>query len=564
MIRIRNLSLVLAILFFCAMYTPSTYAAADDVKDSDSGTPVILTGFDEPDRADAVAFAVGTSQANLAEWFDDEVGGFTGYDAQGNSYSLNTDAWFLKDVNPGIPGVYYAYATPDLSDGYVLGEGVTLPKQLCAVSIQTPGNPDINCCVSGRGFLHFPWVLSQNQQEQLEQFTVRLRKDGGAWTQLSTGFYITSDDLQLSQRIFKYGSTYDLKVSYPGGQTGTLTLRYDDELSIVDYSGGDRDGGDVSGGGQSTGTQPAPTSSSVSSAPEPVAVPASGGKLDSSKPATQNHGTSQGQSSSKAAEHSQDNNQPVEGTASPETPSGPVPAEPTVFPKPHPEQEQTVGSAPEPKPVIKKQGMSQKQYGSNAAKRSQNGADSQTETDSVPKNVTPTIRESYSPTQTVISGLRMHDLCANEKNVVLGEGSLTVSIPSKLLLALNLEDTDTLSVKLMQPEKDQVTLEVNVSGKAVTELPGAVLRLRYTPKSANAGITVWNKTEKRTTNAEFDGEFLRFSADAAGTYTILETAAVSENSKVAQGGMSPLLPLMGGGLFLAVGTVMLIRRKRHG
>ncbi|HEX3038768.1 MAG TPA: hypothetical protein VHP54_00540, partial [Caproiciproducens sp.] len=51
----------------------------------------------------------------------------------------------------------------------------------------------------------------------------------------------------LPQRIFEYGSTYDLQVSYPGGQTGILTLLYNDELSVLDYSGGDRDGGDVNG-----------------------------------------------------------------------------------------------------------------------------------------------------------------------------------------------------------------------------------------------------------------------------------------------------------------------------
>ncbi len=571
--RIRCFSLFLAVLLICGLYAPSTYAA-DSGPVLDSGVPsqtydsgaVVLTSFDEPDRADAAAFALGTTPEELAGWFTDYSGGFTGYDAQGNFYPLNTGAWSLENVDTGTPGVYYAYATPDLS-GYVLGEGVTLPKQLCAVSIQTPGKPDINCCVSARGYLHFPWVLSREQQNQLEQFTVRLRKDGGAWTQLNTGFYIFSDELRLSQRIFEYGSTYDLQVFYPGGQTGILTLLYDDELSVLDYSSGDRDGGDVNGTGQSSGTQPAPTSSSASGTPgpesEPATVPAPGGKLGSSKPAAQSQGTSQGPSSSEAAKHPQEDSAPTGETAS-ETPSDPVPAVRAALPEPNLVQEPAAVSAPEAKPMTKNQGISQEQGGSDAAKRPQNNTGAQAETGSIPQDTAPAVQESYSPTQTVISGLRLHDLCANEKNVVFGSGNLTVSIPSELLLTLSLRDTDTLSVKLTQTEKNQVKLAVDASGRAVTELPGTVLRVRYTPKSKNSRISVWNDAEKKTADAEFDGEFLRFSANAAGIYSILETVSVPEASKAARGGTLPLLPLMGGGVLLAAGEIVLVRRKRHG
>ncbi|HEX3038767.1 MAG TPA: hypothetical protein VHP54_00535 [Caproiciproducens sp.] len=187
-----------------------------------------------------------------------------------------------------------------------------------------------------------------------------------------------------------------------------------------------------------------------------------------------------------------------------------------------------------------------------------------TEKGSIPQNTAPTVQESYSPTQTVISGLRLHDLCADEKSVVFGSGNLTVSIPSELLLTLNLRDTDTLSVKLMQTEKNQVKLAVDASGRAVTELPGTVLRLRYTPKSKNSKISVWNDEEKKAADAEFDGEFLRFSANASGIYTILETVSVPKTSKAARSGALPLLPLMGGGALLAAGEIALVRRKRNG
>ena len=41
---------------------------------------ITLTSFDELDRTDAVAFAVGTSQEELSQWFADSATGFTGFD----------------------------------------------------------------------------------------------------------------------------------------------------------------------------------------------------------------------------------------------------------------------------------------------------------------------------------------------------------------------------------------------------------------------------------------------------------------------------------------------------
>lgn len=124
---------------------------------------ITLTGFDEPYRVDAAAFAIGTSQETLTDWFSASVMGFSGYDAQGNYYDLMSGEWNLDAVDTTSANVYYAWTSPDLGTEYTLADGVSLPRQLCAVSIQTPGEPDINCCVAGRGFLRFPWVLSSAQ-----------------------------------------------------------------------------------------------------------------------------------------------------------------------------------------------------------------------------------------------------------------------------------------------------------------------------------------------------------------------------------------------------------------
>ena len=526
---------------------------------------ITLTSFDEPYRTDAVAFPVGTTQEELSNWFADSIAGFTAYDAEGNPYDLISGAWSLDTVDTVTAGVYYAFTSPDLGTEYTLADGVSLPRQLCAVSIQVPGEPDINCCVAGRGFLRFPWVLSAAQEEQLEEFAVWLRQDGGEWASLNDGFLFVSDGLQLSQRVLTYGSTYELKVTYPGGQTGVLTFQYEGELSILDYSGGDRDGGDVNGGGSGTGTQPAPTptnppdnsnednnsgnndtpdtSDSSSDADDTLQDSGSSSGEQQKPQGGQNSSTDEDEPSPSAPQspsdsqsndsHNSEGNSQAQVPVT-EKPTAVTPATPTESAVPVFSDTQTVGN-----PVPD---------------------DNTTQSEkSLESQVSTTVTESYSPTQTVISGLRLKDLCKEEESVVFGSGDVTVSIPSKLLLALNLSDADTLTVMLTQPESNQIVLAVEVSGKPVTQLSGTVLRLRYMPKSEQTDITIQNEAGEHITDVSYDGELLRFAADTAGTYTITELSNTQETGK----STSPLLPVSGG-LLLAAGGITLFRRKRHG
>lgn len=552
---------------------------------------ITLTSFDEPYRTDAVAFAVGTPQEDISNWFADTIAGFTGYDADGNPYDLISGAWSLDAVDTVTAGVYYAFTSPDLGTEYTLADGVSLPRQLCAVSIQVPGEPDINCCVAGRGFLHFPWVLSAAQEEQLDEFTVWLRQDGGEWTSLNDGFLSVSDGLQLSQRVLTYGSTYELKVTYPGGQTGVLTFQYDGELSILDYSGGDRDGGDVNGGGSGTGTQPAPnptnphdnsnednnsgnnndtpdTSDSSSDTDEPSQDSGSSSGEQQKPQGGQNSSTGENEPSPSAPEssgnsqsndsHNSDGNSQAQVPVT-EKPTAVTPATPTesavpVFSDAFFTRETESTSAEQEKNTVPQP--------NDSAQAVMNPVtdDNTTQSEkSLESQVSATVTESYSPTQTVISGLRLKDLCKEEECVVFGSGDVTVSIPSKLLLALNLSDADTLTVRLTQPESNQIVLAVEASGKPVTQLSGTVLRLRYMPQSEHTEITIQNEAGEQISDISYDGELLRFAADAAGTYTITELSTAQETGK----STSPLLPVSGG-LLLAAGGITLFRRKRYG
>ncbi len=550
---------------------------------------ITLTGFDEPYRTDAAAFAIGTSQEVLDDWFAATVAGFYGYDAEGNYYDLISGEWNLNTVNTASAGVYESWISPDLGTEYVLAEGVSLPRQLCAVSIQIPGQPDINVCVAGRGFLHFPWVLSAEQEEQLDTFSVWLQQDNGEWTELSEGFLIVSDGLQLSQRIFTSGSSYALKVTYPGGETGVLSFQYDGELSILDYSGGDRDGGDAGGNEPPVGSQPAPTSppsgdtngggshddnedssSGNEASPTPVSSEPSGSdneggdtSEETESPATQEPVTAPPTQTTDTPVESSDEEDEDDAlatqdttpyspaqTSRTETPADTVPAVPT--PSAIPVMADISSHSPEA-PITDAKGT-----GLSDAEIPSENPSSEPEA-STEVGDTTGVYESYSSGKTVISGLRLRDLCAQEENIVFGSGSLTVSIPGSLLSALNLSDSDTLTVILTQPENGQILFAVEAAGTAVTELPESVIRLRWSPESENARLTVQNEAGEPVADATYTDGLLRFTAAAAGTYTLME---ISEETGGKEG-LSPLLPVTGS-LLLATGGFTFFRRKRHG
>ncbi|WP_101910054.1 peptidase [Marasmitruncus massiliensis] len=553
---------------------------------------ITLTGFDEPDRTDAVAFAIGTSQETLTDWFSASVMGFSGYDAQGNYYDLTSGEWNLDAVDTTSANVYYAWTSPDLGTEYTLADGVSLPRQLCAVSIQTPGEPDINCCVAGRGFLRFPWVLSSAQEEQLDEFAVWLRQDGEEWVSLSDGFLFVSDGLQLSQRIFEGGSTYELKVTYPGGQTGVLTFQYDGELSILDYSGGDRDGGDAGGSNAGSGTQPAPTAPQTPGNSKDDNhqsggnhTPAPDNSSSESNDAAQDSGSAPGES-----KKPQENQDSASGETGPAPTASQTPDDSQKNEKDNSDNNLSVQApvtekpaagtpavvAPSAVPVYSDVSHSHEAV-NDASLEPENHVASQPDSNvkavlnPLPDgNKTPqeeisgsqesaAVYESYSPTQTVISGLRLGDLCTEEENVVFGSGDVTVSIPSKLLLALNLSDTDTLTVILTQPEDRKILFSVEAAGTVVTELPGTIIRLRYTPVSENAEISVRNGSGEQLVDTIYEDSILQFTVNQTGTYTILDTAEASEKEE----GLPPLLPVTGG-LLLAAGGVVFFKRRRHG
>lgn len=493
-----------------------------------SPSAITLVRFDETDRVYGAAFATGTAQEKIADYISNFLDDFVGYDIDGMDYLLMADNWSFADVDTNTPGLYYALAVPELGGEYVLAEDVSLPEMRFAVSIQPPGKPSLDNCFAYLYSLWFPLVLSEEQAAQPEAFTVWLQQDGGAWTLLTLDdeYWIQTNSLIIAQYAFDKGSSYTLKLVCPDGETSIATFLYKGDLTVVDDYNGDRDGGDVLGGGSGVGSQPAPTPPEQDS--------------DDSEPKKEHEQPFVHSEPQEEQNSLPDKSQPKTATlATPTELVATVYSDTSIFDK-----AEKISYKPINHTVSKQK---------DDTKFEMNPI-----SDSEPQQPA-IVSESYSPTKTVISGLRLKDLCAEKENIVFGSGDLTVSIPSNLLLSLNLSDSDTLTVQLTQPQNDKILLTVEVSGKSITELPGAVLRFRYMMKSKNAEIIVQNEAGQHIADTSFDGELLRFNADTAGTYTILE---ISDAQNVQNS--TPIFVFLIGGLILTVGGIACYWRRRHG
>lgn len=500
-----------------------------------SPSAITLISFVETNRVYGAAFPTGTTQEEITNYITSFVDDFVCYDVDGMDYWLPADNWSFADVDTNNPGLYYALAVPDLGDEYVLMEGVALPKMKFAISIQTLGKPELNNCFAAFSSLWFPWVLDEEQAVQPDRFTVWLKQENEAWMLLTADneYWIQPHCLMVSQYVFEEGSNYILKVVFPDGETIMATFLYKGDLTIVDNSGGDRDGGDVSGGGSGVGNQPSPIF-----------------------PQTPNN-------SNKDDYQKNDNNSSYMYNFYEKLLS--------VLNESLNEQNFSLISVPAYSDTSNFCETENSSYELGSHNASQQEENTKTVLNPMPENkdtqlkvvyehqLPSIVSESYSPTHTVISGLRLKDLCADEERIVFGSGNLTVSIPSNLLLSMNLSNLDTLTVQLTQPKDNQILLSVEASGKIVKELPGAVLRVKYIAKSENAEIIVHNVTGDYKTNTNFDGELLTFNADTTGTYTILEMVS---NQKIQS--YSALLIFMLGGLIVIGGGITYFWRRHNG
>ena len=217
--------------------------------------PAVITSIEQwYPYTDAFAVQQGSETETLENLFAFSPYYLECYAENGTSYTAVVE-WDFSGIDLNTVGLYYATGRLTAPANTAFAEGIAFPEISIPVSVQAPGRPDINCFLSARGNLHFPWVTPPGG---LDEISVWLSENNGSWNRLESGVYVGQEMLSIATRLLMPGSSYRLQVDYDGGQTGILSFTYADEIVLEGYHDGDRDGGDAGGNPPDTIIQPPP------------------------------------------------------------------------------------------------------------------------------------------------------------------------------------------------------------------------------------------------------------------------------------------------------------------
>lgn len=217
--------------------------------------PAVITSIEQwYPYTDAFAVQQGSPTETLENLFAFSPYYLECYAENGTSYTAVVE-WDFSGIDLNTVGLYYVAGRLTAPANTAFAEGIAFPEISIPVSVQAPGRPDINCFLSARGNLHFPWVTPPGG---LDEISVWLSENNGSWNRLESGVYVGREMLSIATRLLTPGSSYRLQVDYDGGQTGILSFTYADEIVLEGYHEGDRDGGDAGGNPPDTIIQPPP------------------------------------------------------------------------------------------------------------------------------------------------------------------------------------------------------------------------------------------------------------------------------------------------------------------
>lgn len=205
----------------CMMYAAKTVMAEEKIQ---------ITNFARIFYIPAIAAETGSEKETIQEKLRAVT--VKAYCADGSTRELFIN-WDLTPVNPQRTGVSKIQGKPSVPEDLSVSGETSLPVYTTQVSIQNPGQPEIEIysCMKSSGIFVFPWISGLDT----EHMTAWLRKEGSSWTDLTESGYARcmDDGLYLANSAMTVGNAYELAISGNGFQTRILSFIYK-SASVLD------------------------------------------------------------------------------------------------------------------------------------------------------------------------------------------------------------------------------------------------------------------------------------------------------------------------------------------
>ena len=445
------------------------------------------------------------------------------YAENGTSYTAVVE-WDFSGIDLNTVGLYHAAGRLTAPENTIFADRVDFPEISIPVSVQAPGRPDINCFLSARGNLHFPWVTPPGG---LDEISVWLSENNGSWNRLESGVYVGQEMLSIATRLLAPGSSYRLQVDYDGGQTGILSFTYADEIVLEGYHDGDRDGGDAGGNPPDTIIQPPPEDTDDQDdgfADRPSTKPP--------KPPATNGGRVDSNDSERTPPVSEEND--------------PTDHEPT-----HKSSEPSWEEKDDSIDIDKDDFPSEQANGN-------------TEEDADSKS--PDFSEFFDETTDRISGTRfLMMLQTGEQRAVFSKQGITISIP-KDALPEGIQNEDQIEVIIQTDTDGGFSFSFSINGTAFNSLPDVSVMLPYPNDPAAGTLFLCDESgvEVPMTGYDDTAKAASFQISHTGAYTIVgkEDTASLAHAADTEHSWSPILLLIPACLLLLSAGVFFLRRRR--
>ena len=499
--------------------------------------PAVITSIEQwYPYTDAFAVQQGSETETLENLFAFSPYYLECYAENGTSYTAVVE-WDFSGIDLNTVGLYYATGRLTAPANTAFAEGIAFPEISIPVSVQAPGRPDINCFLSARGNLHFPWVTPPGG---LDEISVWLSENNGSWNRLESGVYVGQEMLSIATRLLTPGSSYRLQVDYDGGQTGILSFTYADEIVLEGYHDGDRDGGDAGGNPPDTIIQPPPKDTDDQDdgfADRPSTKPP--------KPPVTNDG---GMDSDDSIDIDKDDFPSDQANGDTE--------EDTALQQPP--EVQTIAGASEltvPDPAWKLS-ENRKEPVQSAMTVPPESADSKS----------PDFSEFFDETTDRISGTRfLMMLQTGAQRAVFSKQGITISIP-KDALPEGIQNEDQIEVIIQKDTDGGFSFSFSINGTALNSLPDVSVMLPYPNDPAAGTLFLCDESgvEVPMTGYDDTAKAASFQISHTGAYSIVgkeDTVSLAQAADT-EHSWSPIFLLIPACLFLLSAGVFFLRRRR--